>query len=306
MMDLNQLNESWNVGKMSSFFDNLKDSKELMAFAEWRKEQVDTEMKVIMECPSANTITAVVLTPALDDGFASRTRDLLSYHSKVFVTGKSPFFNESRYFNAGIQEALKLNSKWIVFMCDDIREIEDMGLLTRHLHALNNQDTDVVWINPKPDNYHSCPAYLTPVSGLQNLAEHFTGNREFSYIRQKFGVKEIVTLENPISKPFRYWLFHTLYPAKFQHPTLKLNITGDFCILSSEWCRDNMPVFDSMFIGNQDVDLSLRLAKTRSVTIDFRIGSEIGGHYKPSVVKSMKELFNLSILNTYLREGRYT
>ena len=303
---MNDLNDAWNEGRMADFFDALPDIGSLMRFSQWRREQPDPNMSVEVENRlGSEVMAAVILSPSIEDEFARQTRVMLRNWARVFVTGKSPMFNESRYFNAGIEEALKLGSKWIVVMCDDMEEREHFASLLSHLLYLDNKRFDTVWINETPDHYHSCDACLTPLSSVQGLAERLMGNARLMDMRVKYQVENVVAFEHPIAKPFRYWLFHTLYPARLQHPSLRFRLTGDFCILSSEWCRANMPVLDDRFIGNQDVGLSLRLAKTRSVKVDFTLGSQIGGHYKPSLVKAEREVFNMAVLNELIREARY-
>ena len=291
---------------MSDFFSLMPDIGALMEFSRWRKGQPDFGMRVkAIQTPPPDTIAAVILSPSVNDPLAKATDEMLAKWDRVFVTGISPYFNESRYFNAGIEAALKMDPKWIVIMCDDLKETEHFGSLVRHLVKLDNREYDTIWIEPRPDWYHSCDVYLTRISRAQALTERMIGNGRLMDFRKKFRVDKIVTPKHPIAKPFRYWLFHTFYPAAIQNPKMAFTLTGDLCIVSAEWCRQNLPVFDDRFIGNQDVDLSLRLAKARSTRVDFQIGSEIGGHYQPSITKALKELFNLAILNELLREGHY-
>ena len=83
-------------------------------------------------------------------------------------------------------------------------------------------------------------------------------------------------------------------------------MTSDFAILSSEFIRKlNGHVLNELFVTQEDIDLSIRLLDTNSSTVDFRIGSYIGGHYLPGIFKALKEVLNLAVFNYLIRKGYY-
>ena len=309
MNSLNNLFNSENVDDLCRFYTSLKDTEDLVEFCEWRKNNSGKPEIYVHNEDSPSETVVIVLTPRVDDKYALNCRSIFPDCPILFVHGRSPYFNESQYFNAGIREALSFDPHWIVLSSDDVYKLDDATMLTEGLSRLDHRQVDQVWISPKPDYYHSYDAYITSRLIVEKIYHSIRGSyySAIDKFYDKFSIKHIVLPVRPITKPIRYYLYHTLFPAILYRRILRLRMTSDFAVLSSEFLKTqpNGRLLNDLFVTQEDIDLSLRLLHARSVTVDYRVGSYIGGHYAVGMRKAMKEILNLALFNYLARNGEY-
>lgn len=286
---------------ISHFFDHARGPEDIVGFAEWRrlqscKQEVSLDVREGTNRDVSRDVSFVILTPNPPPPSSNPL-------TEVFVYGRSAFFNESRWFNEGIRKALELGSRWIVVMSDDLYGIDSIKRFVGDLMLLDEKHFDTVWVNPAPSYYHSYWGYLSKRHPLEAYAG--LGHRRLGKLYRKFDVDLVFAPERPISKPRHYYCWNRVFPRPdIGEPHFRM--TGDFAVLSAEWCRKQGPkVLNETFCGWEDMDLSMRFRKATSIDLDFRIGSQVGMTIRPGMDKALRELFNLAIFNEYWRRGRY-
>lgn len=293
---------------MCRFYDSVPDVAGLKEFATWRTEHVSEPIIHWRNEDRANNVIVVVLTPDIDDKYVRRCEELFSTTPIVFSTGRSPFFNEPHYYNKGMSAALSRNPDWVVFTGDDMFQVDDFAKLISQLRELDSEQYDNIWVSPEPSQYHSYEAYLSSrmvvERAYRTLRRGYHGKLNEFY--DKFGIQNVILPKNPIRKPIRYWLYHTMFPSILQKRLLSLKMTSDFTVLSSDFVRrQNGKVLNELFQTQADMDLSMRLISARCKSVDFKIGSVIGGHYGSGMRKAMREILDIAIFNQALRDGIY-
>lgn len=297
---MEKLNDLWNSGRLWEFYDEALDSSAMTSlvtsFSEWRKEMARMEKVPLEEHGDPSEVAFVYLS------IEPKTLPILDRSFSINAYGKSSFFNESHWFNEGIVLALKSGAKWVIVMSDDLYEITPLRKLKKSLELMEEEGLATVWVDSWPDNYHSYWAYLAKKHPLERWAGK--GHKRLDGLCKKLGIETVIAPMNPIRRPLYYWAFNKAFPR----PRISgdFRMTSDFVILSAEWCKKVGPeVLNENFLGWEDMDLSMRLKKEPSTSLDFRIGSEIGGTIKPGMNKALREAFNLSMFNKFLGEGRY-
>jgi hypothetical protein len=306
-MNFETLNDIFNgeVPQLREFYNNLSDVQDLMKFCEWRKGRAAKPEIYIHNGDAPSDVVTVVLTPDADDEYAMNCRHIFSHHPIVFSCGVSPYFNEPHHWNEGIKVALKLNPKWVVLSTDDMYEVDRFSSLTTKLSAIDNKVTDAVWVDPEPDGYHSCESFLAPRLAFEKIyrAIRSDDHRGVNKFYKKFQIQNVVLLSRPVKSPFRYWLYHTVLPPSLYSKGEPFVMTGDFAVLSSEFVKWSK--FNELYPRHGDIDFSLRLRYAQTTSVDFKIGSYVGGHLAPGIKKAMKEITDLAIFNELLRMGHY-
>src|SRR5207245_2697596 len=139
---LNDLFNGESVDDLCRFYENLADTRQLVEFCMWRRDQRGEPGIYVHNKDRPRETVVVVLTPRADDRYALDCRKIFYNCPIIFVHGTSPYFNESYYFNVGIEEAQRYDPDWIILSSDDVYKVDDARILVEGLSRLDNREFD--------------------------------------------------------------------------------------------------------------------------------------------------------------------
>ncbi len=209
------------------------------------------------------------------------------------------FFNVARNVNLGIEEALRVNPKWVIVSSDDMVRAEPISNLTRQLSRIDQESIDVVFTDPQ-GKIHSLRGFLGSPRFTYRIAIQFAGKyrREMHKLNVKYNGKNYLT---PVaySNIFNHFFYSNLIDAIW---------TVDFSIFSGGFIRKLSPkVFDEIYVNaHEDADLSLRLIfeRARKAFVKYEIENLFGGSMGRGYDRSLRSIPSVSYLN-YKFERRF-
>lgn len=301
MDPLNRLFTSNDPKDVFQFFTYFSTRDSLIQWAkqrpasEPRLREVDGEKDLIIVIPTAN----------YDGEMAERCREeVFTGQHIIFVESggfPDPFFNFSRFLNAGFSRALDFDPNWVAYSGDDVFKIDDISKLKGGLSALDSQKLKTVFFTP-PGAYHSTPSMVVRFNSLFYLATFLLGGkqRRLSTLLRKYRLAFIPASPATLGRT----------PGFMYHVVSKYIDSNSVGVYSAAFVRacSGRP-FDEVYINNnEETDLSIRLtANSRDYTfVRYHIRTALGatlGQHEARVLRGIASLcyFNQRIDNGSLR-----
>jgi hypothetical protein len=288
---LEELFRSKNPADVVKFYDFFPEREELI---DWMRMRPHSSANI--HTINGDTDYAVVI-PTIDiNGKFSRKCIDEIYKGLYVVVVESGhndfFFNIARNTNLGIEEAMKVNPKWIILSTDDMVKAEPIYNLTQQLSKIGNENVDVVFTRPQ-GKIHSLRGFLGSPRSTYRIAIQFADKyrRAMYKLNVKYNGKNYLT---PVaySNIFNHFLYSKLTDAIW---------TVDFSIFSSGFIRKLLPkVFDEIYINaHEDADLSIRLVfeRARKAFVKYEIENLFGGSLGRGYDRNLRSIPSVSYLN---------
>ena len=277
---LNGLFTSKNSADVLDFYTRFKDANALI---KWSRSRPHGRAK-IYEVHGRKDVIVVIPTADRFGKMAKDCEETFRGQQIIFVESGGlgdQYFNYSRNCNVGMKYALKYKPKWIVVSGDDVYKIDSLDILRDGLKKLDGKRIDAVFIDPRPDYYHSYPSSIVKIRNWTMYMAYRHLRRlpylEIDRFMRKFDSKYVLyDLNDRGSKGSIRTILMKMIFKKIDD----LFTVGDFCVFSLDFVKGSGgKVFDETYInGGEDCDLSVLIRKSkRYAQINFRIGSKNGG-----------------------------
>ncbi|MEM3192705.1 MAG: hypothetical protein QW292_11625 [Candidatus Parvarchaeota archaeon] len=258
---------SENPNDILKFYDTFSNRDELI---QWMKERPKGRAEII-EVEGDKEIIVVIPTADFNGKYAKECRENIfkGLHTVFVESGfpKDPYFNYAHNCNVGIKKAIEYNPKWIVISNDDMIKIDDVEILKNNLESIDSKAVGVVFTDPS--EYHSVRSKLTRRNWFTKkylMFKNKTYGKTINLLLDKFHVDVTIVKNSGFRKYFTEKGFSYV------------DLIG-FFVLSNDFAKVNMPLFDENFINEgEDSDFSLRIAtnKITSTQIEYKIGDMVG------------------------------
>ena len=269
--------EKLNLENFLDFYNSFESVKELIGFMRSRKSPEIRTFKV--QSDTETQIVAVIPTKSTESEHVKVLTEKLKGINIILVESRGPFFNFSLSMNAGIKEAIRLNSKFIMLSNDDIFPLDSVKTLQK---AIMEKNVDYDLFVPRIMNDHS---YLSPNQTIYTqswLTKHIVSSNVMSFVNH-FRVSEsprtllgklkiyrssdilkyiVLRDQDPIFKKDHGKLIShimELSVKKINKPLIEITNVQPVSIIRTEILKYEK--FDESFVnGGEDTDLSIRLA----------------------------------------------
>lgn len=294
---LNSLYNGSTISDFYRFYSSFSNHEELIDWMEKRPKGNPRPVTI----NGNKDIVVIIPTMNINSKFAENCRkDIYKGLQMIFVeSGHDEFFNYSHSLNIGYKEALKYDPKWIIFSNDDMYSIDKSIKLTKQLHLLDHNKTDVVYTDP-PGDYHSYLVKIGESSIYRELSYNFSKNLKEKLKMEHIFKKQLLLKYQAIEAKFPFGIL-------IKGKTQIFNI-GSFSIFSNNFIIKFLgDLFDENYInGYEDLDLSIRLNKLtmKKAFINYRIGDLRGMSLgKFTSDRTYRSLVNISYFNYKILNG---
>lgn len=290
--NLDVLFNSSSVNDLLKFYENFENSKELIY---WMKNRPKKDL-VSYEYDRNSEI--VVVVPTISH-LGTRAKNCVNqvYEDLTVIlveSGISKYFNYARSVNFGLKKALQYNPKWLIVSNDDVFKKDPSQKLLVSLRNLNDKKIKLVFTKPE-GKYHS--------------VRHSICQRRFVGVYQKVGIPSYSSI-NKLEQKFEIIWTHSPNKFPFFLTYKKFNnflLTASFSIFSGSYIKTiNGDLFDETYInGVEDIDLAYSLTRhlDNYAFVDYLIGEEVGASLGNNKVRKMRDIANLSYLNSKIKNG---
>lgn len=271
------LYQKLNKENFLQFYNSFESVYDLMKFTKSRK-RADTRIFLI-EAEKGSEISAVVPTKSIESNLVKILSKKLQGFNIIFVESGGPFFNFSYSMNVGIQEAIKINSKYIMLSNDDIFPLGGIEKLAEEVVDSSNEYDIFI---PTILNGKEPMSSRQEIYAQSWLTEHIISNsliscmnpskisqssrklvRKLNIYNDSSVIKYIVLRHNePALRKYQNTSGISAVERiakKFNPFLIEINNVQPISIIKSDLL--NSEKFDESYInGGEDTDLSLRLA----------------------------------------------
>ena len=278
--------------KIMEFYNGFENRDQLI---QWMRER-PKGVANIHEVEGDKEIIVVIPTADFNGKYAKECRDNIfkGFHIIFVESGEipDPYFNFAHNVNVGIKKAMEYNPKWVVFSNDDMKKIDDIGVLVNELSLIDNNKIKIVFT--RQSEYHSVKVSIAQNRTLLTKIYKLL----YNLILKSNSYKEVENIKKAFSVKWIYGSGKTLLAKIFFKKAIKLIETSDFSIISAEFCKnEDAKIFNETYInGGEDWELSFKMTRNRSdyTFVNYKIGDLIGGTLgEYDKVRQLRDICNI-------------
>lgn len=238
--DKELLYENLNRDTFLDFYNSFNSVIDLIKFLRSRKRPEINIFRVVSD--ESSEITAVIPTSTIKNKLVKLQIEKFRGVNLVFVESSGPYFNFSHSMNAGIDEAIRLNSKYIMLSNDDVFPTEDLSYFQKEV-VKNDMNYDI-------------------------LIPTIVDNKGFLSPRQKV-FSQTRLIEYMISKNIMRFIYTSEFFSHCRSLLGKLDIYSSHDILKYIILRDQDPLISKNRINQADIILERVFEKLNPPLIEF-------------------------------------
>ncbi|MEM3192190.1 MAG: hypothetical protein QW292_08910 [Candidatus Parvarchaeota archaeon] len=285
---------SENPNDILKFYDTFSNRDELI---KWMKERPKGRAEII-EVEGDKEIIVVIPTADFNGKYAKECRENIfkGLHIIFVESGfpKDPYFNYAHNCNVGIKKAMEYNPKWIAVSNDDMKKVDDIGLLVEKLNDVNPLKADTVYTSHS--NVYFVGWERAPFYRLASYFRYLLkGDRVTRELINKIRDRYNITIRGYRKLPLVTLLFKNYYQYR---------LSWDFAIFSFSYARSKKgDIYDETFVnGVEDYDVFLEIYRSGKYSdVDYTISSIGGGSLGGGSKRALRELLGFLYLDEKMK-----